>query len=334
MYSISHEWSIENFIELDEETTVVFRVNAIDSGGSTEDLKFKMSVKPKYGDNKDSISLYGHNLNKKDLKYSLVFNILDVNQRKVLARRADMRVHAPNESWGFPRFCTRADVVDNPSEMLPDGTLTILMEIGGFKRIANRSDCQKVRDNLDTNGLADLKSDLLEAFKSMEHSDFVFQCKEKEFACHKFILASRSDVFRAMFSHDVKEVQQKRIVLDDASPEVVEEFIKFLYTDAIEDTTFQTVSQLLPLAEKYNVQRLRILCCKYLLKVVTITNVADIGILGQIYNVDLLKQKATEYISHYPGPVMDTPGWQTLLKEAPELCSSIIARLSRINLDT
>lgn len=28
------------------------------------------------------------------------------------------------------------------SEMLPDGTLTVVCEIGGFKRISNRSDYQ------------------------------------------------------------------------------------------------------------------------------------------------------------------------------------------------
>jgi hypothetical protein len=32
-----------------------------------------------------------HNVNKKDLKYSLVFNILDVNKEKKLTRRADTR---------------------------------------------------------------------------------------------------------------------------------------------------------------------------------------------------------------------------------------------------
>ncbi len=51
-------------------------------------------------------------------------------------------MHAPNESWGFPKFCQRSEVVDNPNVMLPESTLTVLCEIGGFKRITNRSDYQ------------------------------------------------------------------------------------------------------------------------------------------------------------------------------------------------
>ena len=30
MYSITHEWTIDNFIELDEEATVIFRINAVE----------------------------------------------------------------------------------------------------------------------------------------------------------------------------------------------------------------------------------------------------------------------------------------------------------------
>ena len=58
---------------------------------STEELKFKLSLKPRYGENRDYISLYVHNINKKDLKYSLVFNILSVDKEKKLTRRADTR---------------------------------------------------------------------------------------------------------------------------------------------------------------------------------------------------------------------------------------------------
>ena len=68
----------------------------------------------------------------------MVFNIVDSSKEKKLTRRADARLHAPNESWGFPKFCQRADVVDKPDTMLPDGVLTVLCEIGGFKRITNR----------------------------------------------------------------------------------------------------------------------------------------------------------------------------------------------------
>ena len=107
--SLELEWRIENFIELDEVASVCFKVlvetpsaaastmnvpadgYVVPVANSTEELKFKLSLKPRYGENRDYISLYVHNINKKDLKYSLVFNILSVDKEKKLTRRADTR---------------------------------------------------------------------------------------------------------------------------------------------------------------------------------------------------------------------------------------------------
>ena len=52
------------------------------SGSQLEELKFKLSLKPKYGEQRDYISLYVHNLNRKDLKYSLNFNLLSAEGEK------------------------------------------------------------------------------------------------------------------------------------------------------------------------------------------------------------------------------------------------------------
>ena len=41
---------------------------------------------------------------------------------------------------------------------------------------------------------------------------------------------------------------------------MVKQFLAFIYTDHFDDTSFATVSRLLPLAEKYNVKRLCSLC--------------------------------------------------------------------------
>ena len=107
--SLELEWRIKNFIELEEDASMCFEVlvetpsaaasttnvpadgYVVPVANSTEELKFKLSLKPRYGENRDYISLYVHNINKKDLKYSLVFNILSVDKEKKLTRRADTR---------------------------------------------------------------------------------------------------------------------------------------------------------------------------------------------------------------------------------------------------
>ena len=50
------------------------------------------------------------------------------------------------------------------------------------------------------------------------------------FPVHKFILRARSEVFKAML--DDKAVSD-RFVMDGAHPKVLEEFVRFLYTDEV-----------------------------------------------------------------------------------------------------
>ena len=79
--------------------------------------------------------------------------------------------------------------------------MTIVCEIGGFKRITNRSDYQRVRDQFDPTSFATLSQDLSAYLEDMSHADYVLRCKGEEFPCHKFLLAARSDVFK-VFDND------------------------------------------------------------------------------------------------------------------------------------
>ena len=137
-----------------------------------------------------------------------------------------------------------------------------------------------------------------------------------------------------MFQHaDLKENREGKLHLDgdtSVSPAVVSQFLKFVYTDSITDHSFGTISHLLPLAEKYNIKKLSTMCGEYLLGSMTIENVSEIAVLGSLYEVPLLRTKAIEYISKYPEQIMKTEGWKELLKLSPEVCTSIIYRLSRV----
>lgn len=95
----------------------------------------------------------------------------------------------------------------------------------------------------------------------------------------------RSEVFRAMFAHDMKESQQGKVNLEDSNPAVVKQFLQFLYTDTFSDKSFENVSQLLPLAEKYNVKRLSSLCGQSMLQNMNESNVSEVAVIGEIFKV-------------------------------------------------
>jgi hypothetical protein len=56
-----------------------------------------------------------------------------------------------------------------------------------------------------------LCNDLSEALKISDFTDMTIVCDKKEFHCHKFILAARSEVFAAMLRHEFLEKQNSRV---------------------------------------------------------------------------------------------------------------------------
>lgn len=72
-------------------------------------------------------------------------------------------------------------------------------------------------DDNDNNCSKDLKSMYNLGFLS----DFIVSCGEAEFACHKLVLAARSDVFKAMLENETEEKKNNKVEIRDASPEAV-----------------------------------------------------------------------------------------------------------------
>ena len=47
----------------------------------------------------------------------------------------------------------------------------------------------------------------------MKYSDILLVCDDREFKCHKFMLAKKSDVFDAMFSHNFAETHSGILII-------------------------------------------------------------------------------------------------------------------------
>ena len=78
--------------------------------------------------------------------------------------------------------------------------------------------------------------DMTKLWKDQNFSDFKIVCGSENFLCHKNILAHRSDVFEAMFSHTTtQEGRTNQVVIKDCEPEVLSNFLEFIYTDHLGD---------------------------------------------------------------------------------------------------
>ncbi|KAL6639639.1 hypothetical protein ACP70R_023369 [Stipagrostis hirtigluma subsp. patula] len=80
---------------------------------------------------------------------------------------------------------------------------------------------------------------------------------------HRVILASRSPVFRAMLENEMEESRSGVIKIYDVSYDVLRAFVHYMYTaEALLDE--QMASDLLVLAEKYEVKHLKAYCEKFI----------------------------------------------------------------------
>ena len=104
--------------------------------------------------------------------------------------------------------------MEKQNELLPNSCLTIVCNLEIF--YSDRTTQGKKRTRLDFTSPSDpnstLGDQLSEAFNGGDFSDVTLICGEKRFSCHKFILSARSDVFKAMFSHEnTKEGQTNQV---------------------------------------------------------------------------------------------------------------------------
>ena len=95
-------------------------------------------------------------------------------------------------------------------------------------------------------------------------SDIAFTCGDSSrvFHAHKYVLATSSAVFYAMFYGDLAQ-KESTINLADADEEGFQDFLRFLYTDECKITAENGV-QILYLAKKYLVSSLAKKCCEVL----------------------------------------------------------------------
>ena len=57
-------------------------------------------------------------------------------------------------------------------------------------------------------------------------TDFTIVCQDKTFPVHSAFICSRSNVFKAMLTNETKEAKDRKVVIKDASPEVMELFLR------------------------------------------------------------------------------------------------------------
>ena len=75
--------------------------------------------------------------------------------------------------------------------------------------------------------------------------------------CVKSLLVARSQVFAAMFEHDMEEAKHNRVEVKDVDSEVMDQMLRFIYTGKAPDLE-RMAAELLAAADKYALDRLKV----------------------------------------------------------------------------
>lgn len=104
---------------------------------------------------------------------------------------------------------------------------------------------------------------------------------ERDFHCHKVILASASPYFRAMFLADMKESQQTKIKIKGLDSGVLEQLLEFCYSSKI-IINLKNVQQLLVASGMLQFPKIQDSCMEFLLNNVDETNCIGIWKLAEL----------------------------------------------------
>lgn len=140
--------------------------------------------------------------------------------------------------------------------------------------------------------LQDGLCDLLENDKFV---DCVLKIQDKEFPCHRLVLAASSPFFKAMFLSDLEESKKREIVLKDVEPGVMGMILRYLYTSDI-NLTEQNVQDIFMVANMYQIPSIFSVCVTYLQEKLVLGNCLAIFRLGLLLDCPRLALGAREFI--------------------------------------
>ena len=267
------------------------------------------------------------------------FSIINENVEKSIKAKGTINALCKDEmdfsvKSGNHCITNRENLIAKDSGFCPSDKLTIVCDIMlgadqlnvSHKRDSNYQqvpDCQMV-------------DDISALFGDKKFCDVKLTVNGVDFHAHKNILAARSSVFAAMFEHEMKENINNTVNVTDINHEIFEEVLRYIYTGTISSVTHEMAIELLVAADKYELNRLKIICEVLIGKGLTKDNVSDVMIVADAHRSTLLKTQAIEYISAHMKDVTNTDGYKSMRESHPqcieECCIALAEKLEEIEM--
>uniref|UniRef100_A0A0D9X5K6 BTB domain-containing protein n=1 Tax=Leersia perrieri TaxID=77586 RepID=A0A0D9X5K6_9ORYZ len=154
---------------------------------------------------------------------------------------------------------------------------------------------------------SDITVHLGKLLESKEAADVTFYVGEDTFVAHKIVLAMRSTVFKVELFGPMKEAGAQVIPIKDMQPDVFKALLHFIYTDSLPsiddlvgDDRGEMIRHLLVAADRYAMERLKLICESDLCENLDVQSVAATLALADQHHCASLKDACIEFMSFFP----------------------------------
>ncbi|CAL4999800.1 unnamed protein product [Urochloa decumbens] len=166
-------------------------------------------------------------------------------------------------------------------------------------------------------------------------TDVSFIVDGEQFPAHRAVLAARSPVFQAELFGSMADATMPSIMVQDIEPAAFKVMLRFMYTDSLPedeelgDSPTDMLQHLLAAADRYALDRLKLICSLKLIECVSVDTVGSILVSAEIYNCLELKKKCLDFFALEKNfkNVVSTDGFEILLQKFPSLAAELRRRV-------
>lgn len=248
----------------------------------------KFYTQIKFGIEADHISVFLQNGSSEDAKIvKCTYELLDNNLKVVKVMFFEDSVLSSSKGLGWHKFHSSEWAKAEKHALL--NCQFLLKTTVTFKAI--KSAPVKRRN---------LSQDLLSLYESKKDTDVVFLFTDmSELRAHKNILKARAHYFETLFTSGMAETLSNKIDIKDCSPKVFNELLKYLYSDTPPDCLQEIALELLPIADKYLLEQLVIICEECLMENLDQSCLKDVLIISHRNNRPLLKRRCFKFLDDF-----------------------------------
>jgi speckle-type POZ protein len=259
----------------------------------------------------DNIGVYLCKLNQDEL--SIAFEICALNssgdsfKKQLLTKKFET-------GWGFPNFLSKKNLKENAETHLPNGALKLKCNLTVYV------------DEISTvqNEVSRLSNNLHNLWTERVLQDFNIKCEGEDFLCHRAVLAARSDVFKVMLSTESIEKQRGEVEVKDCSAETLRLFLEFVYSDCLRKDSDYISTELLILADRYQVAGLKNTCEVALSKTMSKDDAIQLLSTASLYSAKVLMSNAARVVANNLKELVGSEDWKQMVATNPRAMEAII----------